>query len=209
MSQQPAATSPNSFRNPHGTWNKVARVLWWWVWVLLFRPTPWFMGAWRTWLLKLFGADIGFARFHRSVEIWAPWLLKTGRDCYIDKNVVLYNPYGIELGDRVIISRDTILCTPSHDYRRPDLPLIGRRITVGNDVWITARVFVGPGVTIGDGAVVGACAVVNGDVEPWTVVAGNPAVFIKKREILQAGPPAGAAGPSRAAPPASIEMHKV
>lgn len=38
------------------------------------------------------------------------------------------------------------------------------------------------GVTIGEGAVVGATASVYKDVEPWTVVGGNPARFIKKRE---------------------------
>jgi len=52
-------------------------------------------------------------------------------------------------------------------------------------VWIGAGAFVGPGVTIGEGAVVGARSVVTKDVEPWTVVAGNPAKFIKKREIKE------------------------
>jgi acetyltransferase-like isoleucine patch superfamily enzyme len=40
-----------------------------------------------------------------------------------------------------------------------------------------------PGVTIGEGAVVAAGSVVVKDVEPWTVVGGNPAKVIKKREI--------------------------
>ena len=43
-----------------------------------------------------------------------------------------------------------------------------------------------PGVTIGEGAVVAAGAVVTKDVAPWTVVGGNPAKFIKKRELKDA-----------------------
>lgn len=54
-------------------------------------------------------------------------------------------------------------------------------VTVGNDVWIGANSFILSGVTIGDGAVIGACSVVTKDVEPYTVVAGNPARVIRKR----------------------------
>jgi len=55
-------------------------------------------------------------------------------------------------------------------------------IVVGNDVWICADAFVGPGVTIGDGAVVGARAVVMKDVAPSAVMSGNPAKQIGSRE---------------------------
>lgn len=51
--------------------------------------------------------------------------------------------------------------------------------------WVAADAFVGMGVTIGEGAVVGARAAVFKDVEPWTVVGGNPAKFIKKRILKQ------------------------
>ena len=55
-------------------------------------------------------------------------------------------------------------------------------VVIGNDVWIGSRVTILPGVTIGDGAVIGASSVVTKDVEPYTVVAGNPAEIIKRRK---------------------------
>jgi putative colanic acid biosynthesis acetyltransferase WcaF len=56
--------------------------------------------------------------------------------------------------------------------------LVTAPIRIGPGAWVAAGAFIGPGVTVGDGAVVGAGAVVMRDVEPWTVVAGNPAVFL-------------------------------
>ena len=52
---------------------------------------------------------------------------------------------------------------------------------IGNDVWIGSEAMIMSGVTIGDGAIIGARAVVTKDVEPYTVVGGNPAIVIKKR----------------------------
>lgn len=192
------ATNPTSFQNPHSLKNRMGRLAWSIFWTLFFRPTPWFMGAYRTWLLKLWGAKIEHARFHSSARIWAPWLLKIGKNVYIDRNVFLYNTYGLELGDRVIVSFGTVLCTPTHDFRDPSYPLIGKKIVVESDVWIAAEAFVMPGVRIGQGAIVGARAVVAKDVEPWTVVTGNPAQMVRKREMKGAAKPASegdASGP--------------
>jgi putative colanic acid biosynthesis acetyltransferase WcaF len=61
--------------------------------------------------------------------------------------------------------------------------LVTAPIVIKDQVWIGAAVFVGMGVTIGQGAVVGATASVYKNIEPWSVVGGNPAKFIKKREI--------------------------
>ena len=52
---------------------------------------------------------------------------------------------------------------------------------IGNDVWIGSEAIVMPGITIGDGAVIGTRALITRDVEPYAIVAGNPAKLIRKR----------------------------
>nr|WP_319252068.1 hypothetical protein [uncultured Celeribacter sp.] len=53
-------------------------------------------------------------------------------------------------------------------------------ITIGDDAWVAADAFLGPGVTVGKGAIVGARSVVMKDVEPACVVVGNPARKIRE-----------------------------
>lgn len=87
------------------------------------------------------------------------------------------------IGKNVCIGEDVRLITGSHDVTSPHFNLVTRPITINDNVWIATGAIVLPGVTIGEGAVVGAGSVVTKDVEPWSVVAGNPAKFIKKREL--------------------------
>jgi virginiamycin A acetyltransferase len=61
-----------------------------------------------------------------------------------------------------------------------EMPIKGDTI-VGNDVWIGQNVTMLPGVHIGNGAIIGANSVVGSDVEPYTIVVGNPAKPIRKR----------------------------
>lgn len=67
--------------------------------------------------------------------------------------------------------------TPDH---MSQLPFKGD-IVIGNDVWIGRESIIMPGIKIGDGAIIAAYSVVTKDVEPYSVVGGNPARFIKKR----------------------------
>ncbi len=55
-------------------------------------------------------------------------------------------------------------------------------IRIGNGAWIGAKAIILKGVTIGEGAIVGAGSVVTRDVAPYTIVAGNPARFIRNTE---------------------------
>jgi acetyltransferase-like isoleucine patch superfamily enzyme len=61
------------------------------------------------------------------------------------------------------------------------LPATKGNVVIGNDVWIGINSLILSGVHIGDGAIIGACSVVTKDVEPYTIVAGNPAKVIRKR----------------------------
>lgn len=61
-----------------------------------------------------------------------------------------------------------------------ELPHKGDTV-IGNDVWFGRNCVVMPGVKIGDGAIVAAHSVVTRNVQPYTLVGGNPARFVKKR----------------------------
>ena len=63
---------------------------------------------------------------------------------------------------------------------KSDMPFKGDTV-IGNDVWIGQNATILPGVHIGDGAIIGANSVVGSDVEPYTIVVGNPAEVIRYR----------------------------
>lgn len=52
---------------------------------------------------------------------------------------------------------------------------------IGNDVWIGTEAMIMPGIKIGDGAIIAARSIVTKDVEPYTIVGGNPSKILKKR----------------------------
>ena len=138
----------------------------------------------RAGLLKLFGANIYWQTMaFGSTDIRRPWDIKLGINVTLGPRVHVYNLSKVEIGDNTVISQDVYICGGTHDYTNSKLPLLRKDIIIGENVWISAGAFIGPGVTVGQGAVVGARAAVFKDVEPWTVVGGNPAKFIKKRVI--------------------------
>jgi putative colanic acid biosynthesis acetyltransferase WcaF len=178
-------TSKADCPSPHSLGNKMGRVLWAIVWGTLFRWSPRVMFSWRRLLLRLFGANIGRnARISPSVRIWAPWNLTVGDEAAIAHDVDCYCVAPLNIGRHSTISQYAFLCTASHDISDPHMRLVSAPVTICDQAWVCAGAFIGPGVVIGEGAVTGAMSVVTKDVEPWTVVVGNPAKVIKKRELL-------------------------
>jgi putative colanic acid biosynthesis acetyltransferase WcaF len=170
--------------SPHSLSNKLVRVLWGIIWLIFFRPSPRILHGWRRFLLRLFGAKIGKGVHpYPSAKIWAPWNLEMKEHSCLSEAVDCYCVDKITIGAHSTVSQYSFLCTASHDYTNPQMPLITAPITIGEKVWVAADVFVAPGVTVGDGAVIGVRSSVFKDIPPWTVVAGNPAKILKKREI--------------------------
>jgi putative colanic acid biosynthesis acetyltransferase WcaF len=168
--------------------NRLARLVWGWVWLLLFRPSPRPLHAWRCALLRLFGARLGeHVHVYPGVRIWAPWQLIIGSRVGVADGVTLYNMAPIRVGDNCTISQGAHLCAGSHDIASPHFQLVARPIALADHVWICAEAFVGPGVHIASGCVVGARAVVMTDIDaPWTVWSGNPAELRKQRQLREA-----------------------
>lgn len=145
-----------------------------------FSPRPFFQ--WRASILRLFGARLGrHVHVYPSARITMPWNLEVGDWSSIGEDVLIYDLGRVSIGSRVTISHRAQLCAGSHDHRRLEMPLLKPPIRVGDEAWICANAFIGPGVTVGKGAVVGACAVAVRDVGDGCIVAGNPARIIGRR----------------------------
>lgn len=92
--------------------------------------------------------------------------ISIGKDCLIAPFVYIVDSnHGIDKSMKINMQQNT-----------------SKEITIGNDVWVGSNVTILGGVKIGDGAVIGANSLVNKDIEPYTIVAGNPIRFIKNRE---------------------------
>lgn len=164
--------------------NKLRRLVWNVVWLTVFRCSPRPLFAWRRFLLRAFGAKVGKkANVYPTTKIWGPWNLEMGDYSCLGPDVDCYTMDVIKLGANATVSQYAFLCSGTHDITDPHMGLQTSPISIGQSAWVCARAFVGPGVTVGDGAVVGACAAVFKNVEPWTVVGGNPAKFIKPRVL--------------------------
>ncbi|OXU14616.1 sugar O-acetyltransferase [Sedimentisphaera salicampi] len=109
--------------------------------------------------------------------------IELGDNVFFNFGCVLLDVAKIRIGSNVLFAPNVQVYTAAHPL---DVSLrqaeqeFGKPITIGDNVWIGGGAVICPGVTIGESSVVGAGAVVTKDVEPSSVVAGNPARVIKR-----------------------------
>lgn len=157
--------------------------------------TGWKYLAKRILLLKrLINADLTCIRLRKKgsrIEAFAiiyntefegnPHNLSVGAGSFIGKNTFVQLHGEVNIGCNVAINDSVKILTGSHDINDPNWKLVTASVIIGDNAWIATNSIILPGVVIGEGAVVGAGSVVTSHVEPFTVVAGNPARAIKKR----------------------------
>ncbi|HEY6183827.1 MAG TPA: putative colanic acid biosynthesis acetyltransferase [Terriglobales bacterium] len=156
--------------------------LWWVVHATLFRWSPQILFGWRRFLVRLFGGTVGKRVLIRpTANITYPWKVSIGNFSWIGDDVTLYSLGEIQIGNNVVISQQSYLCTGSHDMESSAFEITERSIVIEDEVWLATDVFVGPGVRIGHGAVVGVRSTVLHDLQPMLVYVGNPAKPIRPR----------------------------
>ena len=168
--------------SPYSIGEKIKRLLWGCVQATLFRASFHNWYGFRRMLLRAFGAQLAAtANIRRTVIIECPWNLSVGAESSVGDRTILYCLGPVTIGARTTVSQGAHLCAGTHDHRRASMPLVRATISIGDDVWIAADAFVGPGVTVGTGAILGARGVAMRDLAPWKIYAGNPAVPVRER----------------------------
>jgi putative colanic acid biosynthesis acetyltransferase WcaF len=149
----------------------------------LFRFSPRPFWAWRRGLLRFFGARVGSnVHIYPTVLVTIPWNLDIADYAAVGDRAILYALGTIRIGRGATVSQGAHLCAGTHDYIDAQMPLLKPPIVIGNEAWICADAFVGPGVTIGNRTIVGARAVIMKDAPESVILAGNPARVIKRRD---------------------------
>ena len=135
--------------------------------------------------------------FHagRGVVLWAKGSMSIGRNFYIGRYSQI--ECDAEIGDNVILGNYVALVGRyDHHYQQVGTPTrlasqirdtdyawkgLSSRGVIENDVWVGYGAIILSGVTVGEGSIVAAGAVVTKDVDPYSIVGGNPARKIADR----------------------------
>ena len=139
-------------------------------------------------IVELFSELTGH-RVDKTFRLFPPFYTDCGKNIILGQNVFInacckfQDQGGITIGNNCLIGHNVTIATLNHDFNpEKRASITPNPVKIGNNVWIGSDSTILPGVTIGDGAIIGAGSIVTKNVPVNTVVAGNPAKFIRKIE---------------------------
>lgn len=118
------------------------------------------------------------SRINTPLTAVRPHKVKIGRNAVVMNGCLMMAAGGITIEDEALIAANVQLISNNHDLQNRNI-IICKPVRICSKAWIGAGSTILPGVTVGENAVVGAGSVVTHDVAPNTIVAGNPAKFIR------------------------------
>lgn len=118
-------------------------------------------------------------------RFFLPRGITIGNHTIIGNDAFLDGRGGLTIGSNVNIAGEVRIFTAEHEPSSPTFEGEKKSVCIGDYVYIGSRVTILPGAAIGEGAVVASGAVVAGRVDPWTMVGGVPARFIKSRPVVK------------------------
>ena len=152
--------------------------------LVLFRNFPFYIGILIRYVLiknvsKSCGSNV---IVFQGVIFDAPQMMDFGNNISI--NPYCYLAGEISIGNDVAIAHTTAMHSMNHTWSEDNLPIsynpvVNKKITIENDVWIGCNVIVLSGVVIKSRSVIAAGAVVTKSFESNSLIAGNPAKFLK------------------------------
>lgn len=131
-----------------------------------------------------------FKSFGRNVDIGHKAQFFNARNSEIGSNsgIGAWSALGtFKIGDYVMMGTHCLMISQNHRFDDCNIPMCqqgfqsDQPVVIEDDVWIGSRVIILPGVIVGKGSIIGAGSVVTRNVQPYTIVAGNPAKVIKRR----------------------------
>ena len=109
--------------------------------------------------------------------------ISVGDNFYANYDCIILDVCDVEIGDNVFLGPRVCIYTAGHpidaEVRNQRLEF-GKKVKIGNNVWIGGSTVLNPGVTIGDSVVVGSGSVVTKDIPSNVIAAGNPCRVIRK-----------------------------
>lgn len=131
----------------------------------------------------------GLKKVHKTFNIGGKCKIskdfEAGEYSYVGNNCLIYP--GVSIGRYTMLAQNVQIIGADHNYNMPGIPstFSGRpnlkKTSIGRDVWIGANSIVMAGVKIGDGSIIAAGSIVTKDVDSFTIVAGIPAKFLRRR----------------------------